>query len=274
MLEGKIVTMAETERQYREICLSNDVKEEDMISRKSLKALIEDELFHMDVVFNDAISKNQSQRISLQFVSNVLLSQAEGSSGINSDMKVLYDAAKLIRKTILTKEKWKFTGSVGEMEINKTIPNEVLTFFKWCIGGRTKLQSLQTESEHINQKAVAMSQSLMYECLTERQVSYGGSLITKHKHSRDLPLQTAVGLTIHSKTRSKFLVQLMHGLGSLIDYNKVLWLETAIANKVLRCMEENRGLYIPPSLVKGRFIFCAADNLDFLEDTPDGRRCV
>lgn len=145
----------------------------------------------------------------------------------------MYDAAKLIRKTILTKEKWKFTDSVGEMDINKTIPNEVLRFFKWCIGGRTKLQSLQTESEHIKQKAVAMSQSLMYECLIERQVSYGGSLITKHKHTHDLPLQTAVGLTIHSKTRSKFLVQLMHGLGSSIDYNKVFWLETAIANKEL-----------------------------------------
>lgn len=71
-----------------------------MISRKSLKALIEDELFHMYVVFNDSISKNQSQRISLQFVSNVLLSQAEGNSDINSDMKVLYGSS------LITKHFW------------------------------------------------------------------------------------------------------------------------------------------------------------------------
>ena len=63
----------------------------------------------------------------------------------------------------------------------------------------------------------------------------------------------------------------MHSVGCSVEYNKVLRLETQLANAVLRQMEDNDGLYIQHDLVKGRFIFCAADNLDFLEDTPDGK---
>ncbi|KAG5866614.1 hypothetical protein JTB14_035091 [Gonioctena quinquepunctata] len=63
----------------------------------------------------------------------------------------------------------------------------------------------------------------------------------------------------------------MHGLGASIEYSRVLRLATAIANELLHRMECNGGLYVPDTLVKGRFLYCAADNLDFLEDTPDGK---
>lgn len=66
----------------------------------------------------------------------------------------------------------------------------------------------------------------------------------------------------------------MHGSGSSIDYNKVLRLETALANEVQCHMEDNGGVYVKPNLVKGRFIYCAADNMDFLENTPDGNRTL
>ena len=36
-------------------------------------------------------------------------------------------------------------------------------------------------------------------------------------------------------------------------------------------MDEYGGTYVPSQLVKGRFVFCAADNIDFLEDTPYGK---
>ena len=75
----------------------------------------------------------------------------------------------------------------------------------------------------------------------------------------------AVGLPIHSKTRSKFVVDLVYNLGCTIEYSRVLRTETAIANAVLRQMESNEGIYVPPDLVRGRFIFCAADNIYFLD---------
>ncbi|KAJ8896763.1 hypothetical protein PR048_002108 [Dryococelus australis] len=36
-------------------------------------------------------------------------------------------------------------------------------------------------------------------------------------------------------------------------------------------MEANGGICIPPELVKERFVYCAADNINFQEDTPYGK---
>ena len=41
--------------------------------------------------------------------------------------------------------------------------------------------------------------------------------------------------------------------------------------QVLKRMEQNDGLYIPADLVLGRHVFFAVDNVDFAEDTPDGK---
>ena len=54
----------------------------------------------------------------------------------------------------------------------------------------------------------------------------------------------------------------------------VLRLETQIASAVLEKIRENYGIYMPPDIVLGRFIHCAADNLDFCEDTVDGKRTL
>lgn len=78
-------------------------------------------------------------------------------------------------------------------------------------------------------------------------------------------LQVAVGLTVHGTTRSKTMVERLHGLGFSIDYPRVLQLETQIASSVLENMKVNSGIYIPPDVIHGRFIHCAADNLDFTE---------
>lgn len=54
---GKVVKMTDAEKCYREICHSKCVTETDMISRKSLKALIENELFYLALVFTTPESK-------------------------------------------------------------------------------------------------------------------------------------------------------------------------------------------------------------------------
>ena len=35
--------------------------------------------------------------------------------------------------------------------------------------------------------------------------------------------------------------------------------------------DSDQGLYVPPFLKRGGFVFFAADNTDFAEDTPDGK---
>ena len=56
-----------------------------------------------------------------------------------------------------------------------------------------------------------------------------------------------------------------------MDYNRILRVEAQIEVSVLKRMELNNGLYIPPDVVFGRHVFFAVDNVDFAEDTPDGK---
>ena len=56
-----------------------------------------------------------------------------------------------------------------------------------------------------------------------------------------------------------------------VDYNRILRVEAQIEASVLKRMELNDGLYIPPDLVLGRHVFFAVDNVDFAEDTSDGK---
>ena len=67
---------------------------------------------------------------------------------------------------------------------------------------------------------------------------------------------------------------MLHGFGMSVDYNRILRVEAQIEASVLKCMELNNGLYIPPDVVFGRHVFFAVDNVDFAEDTPDGKNTV
>ena len=56
-----------------------------------------------------------------------------------------------------------------------------------------------------------------------------------------------------------------------VDYNRNLRVEAQIEGSVLKRMQLNDDLYIPPDLVLGRDVFFAVDNVGFAEDTPDGK---
>ena len=47
-----------------------------------------------------------------------------------------------------------------------------------------------------------------------------------------------------------------------------------MAEAVIKRMDETGGIFIPPGITKGTLIFFAADNIDFLEDTPDGKHAL
>ena len=57
-----------------------------------------------------------------------------------------------------------------------------------------------------------------------------------------------------------------------VNYNRVLRVETHKEASVLKCIEQNDGVYLPPDIVVRCHVFFAVDNVDFCEDTPDGKR--
>ena len=66
-------------------------------------------------------------------------------------------------------------------------------------------------------------------------------------------------------------MDLLHVQHYCVWYTRNLLLETAIANDVVGNTKQFNGLYVPPFLKKGAFVFFVVDNTDFAEDTVDGK---
>ena len=94
------------------------------------------------------------------------------------------------------------------------------------------------------------------------------------RSSYEMPQQLAMGLAVHQLVRNKDLVNMLRGFGMSVKYNRLLRVETQIERSVIKRMEENNGLVLPSDLVTGRHTFFAVDNIDFTEDTYDGRNTL
>ncbi len=78
---------------------------------------------------------------------------------------------------------------------------------------------------------------------------------------------------MHQATRSKKLLDLLHGFGVCVEYTRILRLETQLATSVIEA-KRLHGAYLPSTMKKGTFTCFAVDNSDFNEDTPDGKRTL
>ncbi|CAH3043014.1 unnamed protein product [Porites lobata] len=174
---GKVATMSELQDAFERILESNNV-ENPRGGRKALKQLLLREI--PEIEFHAPKRVNESERVSIKRTRDEAIQMTEDqTANIDSDMKTLFDAAAIIRKSI-TK-------------------SELFSFYRWIIQGSKHELSAGKKSEEV--------------------------------------------------------------------YN----LEAQIEASVLKRMELNDGLYIPPDLVLGRHVFFAVDNVDFAEDTPDGK---
>ena len=269
--EGNVTTMGKIEEHYRRIASDHGLNDAQMKTRKQIKALLEEELESIGIVFSNPKRVREPQRVSLKAATDVAMSAAEESyQDIEKNMGILFQAARILRRAVLVNENWEFTGSFEEIDIAKVVPKEVSCFFKWCTQGQVDMEIISAKQDFTGlKKAHRLSQFYMYEMLSKRQAANVNCTTTRH--IREMPLQVAVGLTMHACTRSRFLIQFLHNIGASIDYGRVLRLETKIATEVVKSMDEYGGAYVPSQLVKGRFVYCAADNIDFLEDTPYGK---
>ena len=84
------------------------------------------------------------------------------------------------------------------------------------------------------------------------------------------PKHVALAVEVRHVTGSKELVVTLSKLGHCISYSDLLRIETTSANTMIQAARL-LGTYIPPSLAEGKFVYGAADNIDFSECTPDGK---
>ena len=271
LFRGEILPMAEIESTYTAIRESNGVVRPE-ISRKKIKTLLVDTI--QDVEFSKPNIVTQSERTSLKVTKDKALLEAEErwDEGDDQDkMNVIYKCAKQLRKLILQSTPWIFHGDITDEALCQYVPSELYCFFRWLISGpQYELCKDNQKKEVINKKAMNLAQSTMFSCLSKRQVMHN-KIDGNVRHTRELPLQLAIGITVHRSCRSRKLVDLLNSFSMSVDYKRILRLENQIANQVIRSMNANGGVYYPHNFIEGRHIFFAIDNCDFSEDTPDGK---
>jgi hypothetical protein len=152
------------------------------------------------------------------------------------------------------------------------LPKELYSFFRWVIQGPNTTLSSDAKTSTVNKNAISLAQTAVSMYLSKHQVAR--KTTQTFKTGREMPQQLAVAVAIRQAIRSKKVINILHGFGMSVEYNRVLRVESQIATSVLKRMLDSDGLYVPPGVILGRYIFFAVDNVDFAEDTPDGKHTL
>lgn len=145
-------------------------------------------------------------------------------------------------------------------------------FVKGLISGPSTDINASNKSIEIHKRAISLAQTAVSMFLTDRQKSNTKSTVIKS--SRDMPQQLAAGLALRQSIRSKEIVNTLHDFGVSVEYNRLLRIEAQIEQSVLERMNQHGGMYIPENFVKNGHVFFAIDNVDFAEDTHDGKHTL
>ena len=131
--DGLILNMNDLHIAYTNIGSKNGVAQPEC-SRKNLKDLIINEI--PDVEFHKSKKRNEPELVSVKNVRDSAVNDALDKQERDkmADMKVLFDAASILRIIMLNSPKWYFTGSLANMT-EEHIPKELYTFCRWAVTG-------------------------------------------------------------------------------------------------------------------------------------------
>ena len=199
--DGKIVPISQLQAAYKEILNANNIANETM-NRKALKQLLQNEI--ADIEFHWPKRVNESERVSAKRGRDRAIQKNEDQDDMKDDeMKMLFHAAALIRKSIRKCKKWVFTGYFDNIT-DENVPMELFSFFRWVIQGPSDLLSSEKTSSEVHKRAMSLTQSTVAMCLSDRQMKHKKSETTRM--TAEMPQQLAIGLAVHQAVRSKEFV--------------------------------------------------------------------
>lgn len=253
--------------------------EDQNVSNSQVKRKIEENI--PDVQFSRP-DQRKPEMVCSTATKNSAVAMASQRGNSSKEIQCVFESANIVRRHLLNyqKEGWTFDGSLLPTEDDQgTVPNILVNLLRWIMEGpQTELDLEAIRSDILKKTVHTIAQSIMYEMKTHRQLHHEPKdpssgfrhSVTKHENATVL----AIGLKVHTYTRSKQLVDFLHHCSVSISYPRVLHVEKDLAEAVLKQMQLTGGLYIPPGLQRGKPIFFALDNLDFAEDTPDGKNTL
>ena len=167
----------------------------------------------------------------------------------------LSKAAKIVRRDMFELQA-AFTGSFDQDCQQKAVPQSLLALVSMILDGPSI--KARADDNAIHQTALTMAQLLLFNSSIRRRSESTG---VHHSKARETPLPMYVGLTVHSRTRKRDLVETLFELGLSISYDRVMAISTEMGNRV--CEQYHRDKVVcPPNLRQGLFTTAAIANID------------
>lgn len=165
----------------------------------------------------------------------------------DEEARTLLLAASILRKDVLNHDSpFKFVGSFSSDCEESSIPKRMKYFFRQLLSGPSSSPEQETSRNVLSVSQVAML----------NMTSLSANLNNKP------PLPVFLAMKLHSETRSKKLVNLLHQYALSVSYKEVLNIETKFAQAIADHTSKNNNLVCPTNLRQHIFTVAALDNLD------------
>ena len=161
---------------------------------------------------------------------------------------------------------WKFNGSFDDFKI----PKSLATLLEWVLVGPSSSftnKSLKKTTTKYNINNIA--QIMMTSTKSRKQVTQNTE--SPYKDTVETPFAVGLGILVYKETRNKKMIEYLSDLGLSISYKKVMKIENGLGNMIVEKQNSNEGVYIPDNLTQNSCLHFAIDNIDFENDTANGK---
>ena len=164
-------------------------------------------------------------------------------------------AANIVREGILGKKCVPFSGSFTKDCREHSVPQLLVMLITMIMYGA----NINDKTSYLSQPALSLSQLIMCNICVPRR--HQPSSHTRHSEQRETPLPLFLGALVHSRIRSKDLVDTLYRLGLSVSYDRVLGLSADLGNTAISHFE-TIGTVCPPKVNISVFTTSPVDNID------------
>jgi hypothetical protein len=197
--------------------------------KRYIKDLLEENV--KEIVFVRPPARNQAERVCSSHSQRAAVEKMFTNSW--DHYTNVYEAATMVRKDILQADKWKFAGSFKGFEI----PQSLKTLLHWIIcGPRSNFDEYDKKKKELEKSVKMISEIIMGVVKSDKQINYKSQKGNDANfiNNNETPFTVGLGLDIHKATRSKKIINLLSNLNLSITYNKIMTIETAMANAIVQ----------------------------------------
>ena len=187
---------------------------------------------------------------------DILAKKAVKERNMGSEMKTIFEAAKLIREDIFHHKGFTFSGRFPLQCQESSVPSSLKVLASLITQGT----SLSDQGKQEPQSSLTSAQILYFN--TKKKSAATSSGVTRHSLEREPPLPIFIGMLLHKEFRCKKMIKNLYGLGLSVSYHRVKKLQGKMASSLCEIHAREKAV-VPTCLKANTFLVAAVDNIDW-----------